>query len=418
MNTEPTIQMINIELIIPNRFQPRFTFDEQGLNELASSIKEHGIIQPIVLRRSGDKYEIIAGERRYKASCLAGMTEVPAIISNLDDNESAEVALVENVQRRNLSSIEEAKSYKKILDKDYLTQEQLAKKMGISQSAVANKLRLLNLVPEVQDALLAEKISERHARSLLQLANPEEQKQMLSRIINERLTVRQLDIEIKNITNSNIVSTDALVETAPVVSDNAVNPYADNLGVTPPPEEIVVTPVVPAPLENLSEALDQQVIEEINIETLDLAPNDINIDEIKKEAADIIAQEPNKLFNIFETQTFPSLEDEEVNMNFEVTPSPSPSFNPFSTAKEENSAKAEADDTSDLETPETEVLVPSVPEVHEEKIKPNNLPAVAEVYQNLEAEIKAAGYDIASEEFDFEDLYQIIIKIKKTSPEE
>src|SRR5574344_356830 len=201
MNTEPLIQKINIESIIPNRFQPRLTFDEKALNELAASIKEHGIIQPLVLRRIGDKYEIIAGERRYKAATIAGLTEVPAIISNIDDNKSAEIALVENVQRKNLNSLEEAKSYKKILDKENLTQEDLAKKMGISQSTIANKLRLLNLANEVQEALMNEKISERHARALLSLKDKDEQVKWLNKILNDRLTVRQLDIEMKKLNN-------------------------------------------------------------------------------------------------------------------------------------------------------------------------------------------------------------------------
>src|SRR5574344_1362276 len=143
MNAEPLIQNISIELIIPNRFQPRLTFDEKALNELAESIKVHGIIQPLVLRRAGDKYEIIAGERRYKAATMAGLTSVPAILSNLNDNDSAEVAVVENIQRKDLTSIEEARSYKALLDKRYMYQDELARKMGISQSAISNKLRLL-----------------------------------------------------------------------------------------------------------------------------------------------------------------------------------------------------------------------------------------------------------------------------------
>ena len=196
MNTEEKIIQVPIEDIIPNRFQPRLAFDEEGLKELSESIKQHGIIQPLVLRRLGDKYEIIAGERRYKASIMAGLRTVPAVISNIDDNQSAEIALVENIQRRNLTPIEEAKSYKNLLDRGYMTQEQLAEKMGVRQSSIANKLRLLNLAPEVQDALLQEKISERHARSLLSLPK-EEQAEWLKKIINKRLTVRQLDLEIK-----------------------------------------------------------------------------------------------------------------------------------------------------------------------------------------------------------------------------
>lgn len=201
MDMEQNIINVPIEDIIPNRFQPRLTFNEEGLNELSDSIKQHGIIQPIVVRRLGNKYEIIAGERRYKAATMAGLSVVPVVISNIDDNKSAEVALVENIQRRNLTSIEEARSYKNLLDRGYLTQEQLAKKMGVSQSTIANKLRLLNLDPEVQDALLNEKISERHARALLSLETKEEQRDWLKRIINERMTVRQLDTELKKYKN-------------------------------------------------------------------------------------------------------------------------------------------------------------------------------------------------------------------------
>ncbi len=199
MNTESQVLNVPIEDIIPNRFQPRLNFDEQSLNELAASIKEHGIIQPLVLRRLNDKYEIIAGERRYKAAKIAGLTSVPAVIAQMDDNTSAEVAIVENVQRRDLSSIEEAKSYKALLDKGYLTQEDLAKKMGLSQSAISNKLRLLTLPEEVQNAIMEGKISERHARSLLQLDNAESQKEWLNKIIDERITVRDLDNRIKNL---------------------------------------------------------------------------------------------------------------------------------------------------------------------------------------------------------------------------
>ena len=187
--------------IIPNRFQPRERFDETALRELAASIKEHGVIQPIIVRRIGEKYEIIAGERRYKASAMAGLTKIPAIVRNLDDKESSKVALLENLQRKNLSAIEEARTYQKILDLDEMTQFELAKTMGKSQPAVANKLRLLSLPDEVQDALLKEKISERHARSLLNLDNEQDQIEMLHKIIDNRMTVRDLDREIKTKNN-------------------------------------------------------------------------------------------------------------------------------------------------------------------------------------------------------------------------
>lgn len=196
MNIEKEVLTLNIEDILPNRFQPRIKFKEENINELAESIKEHGVIQPIVVRKISDKYEIIAGERRYKASVLAGKTTIPAIITDLDDKNSAEVALIENVQRQNLTPIEEAISYKKILDMGYISQTDLAEKLGKTQSTIANKLRLLNLEEEVQEALLNEKISERHARSLLKLKK-NQQVGMLNRIIHERMTVRRTDEAIQ-----------------------------------------------------------------------------------------------------------------------------------------------------------------------------------------------------------------------------
>ena len=192
-NMEKEIIEVSLDDIIPNRFQPRLAFDEDALNELAKSIRQHGIIQPLVLRKVGNKYEIIAGERRYKASYIAGLTKVPAVVIDLNDNESAEVAIVENIQRKNLSALEEAKSYKKLLDRGYLTQDELAIKMGKTQGSISNKLRLLNLSDEVQEALLNNEISERHARSLLKIENPEDQVEILRTIIRERLNVRDTD---------------------------------------------------------------------------------------------------------------------------------------------------------------------------------------------------------------------------------
>src|SRR5574344_2248160 len=204
MNLEKEVFELAIDDIMPNRFQPREVFDDESINELAQSIKEHGVIQPIIVRKIGDKYEIIAGERRYKASALAGLTKIPAIIRNLDDRETSKVALLENLQRKDLTAIEEARTYQKILELDALTQEELAKTMGKSQSAVSNKLRLLSLTDEVQDALLQEKISERHARSLLNIENPETQKELLNKIITTRMTVRELEEEIKRINPDSI----------------------------------------------------------------------------------------------------------------------------------------------------------------------------------------------------------------------
>ena len=199
---ETKVVELNLNDVLPNRFQPRIKFSEESIEALSESIKVHGVIQPIVVRSIGDKYEIIAGERRYKASILAGKQTIPAIITDLNEKDSAEVALIENVQRKDLTPIEEAISYKKILDMGYLTQDSLALKLGKTQSTIANKLRLLNLDDDVQEALLNEKISERHARSLLKLDSHEKQRKLLNRIIEERLTVRKTDEEIEKMMNN------------------------------------------------------------------------------------------------------------------------------------------------------------------------------------------------------------------------
>lgn len=227
---EKEVIEVSLDDIIPNRFQPRLTFDEDSLNELAKSIRTHGIIQPLVLRKVGNKYEIIAGERRFKAAYIAGLTKVPAIVIDLNDNESAEVAIVENLQRRDLSPIEEAKSYKKLLDRGYLTQDQLASRMGKTQATISNKLRLLNLDEKVQDALLNNEISERHARSLLRLDNPNDQVEMLNEIINKKLNVRATEDTISNkLNDNNEVKANVNVETPKVeiLDDNTESSMFD-----------------------------------------------------------------------------------------------------------------------------------------------------------------------------------------------
>ena len=199
MDNASRIIEVDINDILPNRNQPRLILNEEDDLGLTDSVKEYGVLQPIIVRNIGDKYEIIAGERRYRASVLAGKETVPVIVRNMSDKESAEIALIENVQRKELTPIEEALSYKNILDLGYMTQEQLAEKIGKSQPTIANKIRLLNLTDEVQDALLENKISERHARSLLKIKNKKQQNEMLERIINERLTVRRTDEEISKL---------------------------------------------------------------------------------------------------------------------------------------------------------------------------------------------------------------------------
>src|SRR3954471_20182050 len=178
------IRKIPVNQIIANRFQPRAVFDEEKIEELSRTIHIHGIIQPIVVREFADnKYEIIAGERRWRAMKKLGWTEAPAIVKNLSDTETASVALIENLQREELSPIEEAMAYGKLLELHHLTQEALAQRLGKGQSTVANKLRLLKLPQQVQDALLNKLITERHPRSLIPLKDPGKQVKLLEEII-------------------------------------------------------------------------------------------------------------------------------------------------------------------------------------------------------------------------------------------
>jgi ParB family transcriptional regulator, chromosome partitioning protein len=188
------IRKIPINQIVANRFQPRTVFDEDKIEELSRTIHIHGIIQPIVVREFDiDRFEIIAGERRWRAMKKLGWAEAPAIVKNLSDTETASVALIENLQREELSPIEEAIAYGKLLELHNLTQEALAQRLGKGQSTVANKLRLLKLPQPVQEALLNKVITERHARALIPLKDPEKQVMLLAEVIEKNFNVKQTE---------------------------------------------------------------------------------------------------------------------------------------------------------------------------------------------------------------------------------
>ena len=196
-SNEPVVSL-SLDLLIPNTYQPRKSFNDNTLNELALSIREYGVINPILVRQQGDKYEIIAGERRVRAAKKAGLKEIPAIIRNIEDNKLAELALIENLQRENITPIEEAESYREILKLSNITEEKLSEMIGKSQSSISNKIRLLNLPDNIKNALLERKISERHARSLLAIKDEKKQTQLLEKILTEKLTVKELENIISN----------------------------------------------------------------------------------------------------------------------------------------------------------------------------------------------------------------------------
>lgn len=191
--TNDRIVEIDLSELRANPYQPRKNFDEEALNELASSIKEHGVFQPIIVKKSIKGYEIIAGERRFRASKLAGMQTIPAIVKDFSDEEMMQIALLENLQRENLTSIEEAKAYKSIIESMNITQDELAKKVGKSRSHVTNILGLLKLPASVQDMVLYNKLSMGHARVLSKLDDPKTIEDLAQRVITEDLSVRKLE---------------------------------------------------------------------------------------------------------------------------------------------------------------------------------------------------------------------------------
>ena len=182
-----------IEKIVRNPGQPRKNFDEDALAELADSIKQNGVLQPILVRKKGNKYEIVAGERRYQASKLAGLKEIPAVVREINDDEVFQLALIENLQRADLSPIEEAKGYKQLLESQGLTQEGLAKILSKSRSAIANTLRLMDLPSEVQDMMEQGQLTAGHARAILAVPTEEGRIKLAQKVVTESLTVRQTE---------------------------------------------------------------------------------------------------------------------------------------------------------------------------------------------------------------------------------
>src|SRR5690606_14703038 len=192
---------VQIEDIYPNASQPRTYFDERALNELAQSIRNLGVIQPITVRKEGGKFEIISGERRYRASKIAGLASIPAYIRLVNDQELLEMALVENIQREDLDAIEVALTYQRLLDEIGLTQESLSQRVGKERSTITNSIRLLRLTPEVQNAIRSGEISAGHGRAIISLADPESQNILIRKIVSEGLNVRQAEFASTQLKN-------------------------------------------------------------------------------------------------------------------------------------------------------------------------------------------------------------------------
>ena len=196
---KPSEVKLKINQIEPNREQPRKKFDEQALEELADSIRQFGILQPLIVQEKEKYYEIIAGERRWRAAKLVGLKEIPVVIRKMSEQEMVEISLIENIQRENLNPIEEAAAYKRLLEEFHLTQEEIAERVAKSRTAVTNSMRLLKLDERVQQMVVDEMLSTGHARALLAIEDPDLQFQSANKIYNERLSVREVEKLVKNI---------------------------------------------------------------------------------------------------------------------------------------------------------------------------------------------------------------------------
>ena len=425
MNNETRDEVVYLYLddIIPNRFQPREVFDEKALKELAVSIKEHGVIQPIIVRSVNDKYEIIAGERRYKASALAGQTKIPAIIRNLDDKESSKVALLENLQRKNLTPIEEARTYQKILEIDQMTQDELAKTMGKSQSSVANKLRLLTLPDEVQDSLLKEQISERHARALLNLSDVQKQKDLLKKIMQQKMSVRAVEEEIKRINSREIEG-----------SDNMDNQQLPPMGGFSQPGIINDAPLVPTAAMIEDEPEEEfgtvKIVPPTEYGTTEEKPKFINFAEEPSQP-----EEPTETLDFHDISTPLDLNEIRNNAS-DIKPTSQPT----------SSTSNDLDALLNIQTPEaknsvlndenyissvdkyikTEGFVPQQEKVQDYFKAPDVMPTMPDsVYytvdvamekiRDLVTDLEAHGVKIRKDEMNFEKSFQVILKIDKNS---
>lgn len=387
MNLEKEIFDISLQDIIPNRFQPREMFDDEALRELSQSIKEHGVIQPIIVRKVGDKYEIIAGERRFRASQLAGKQTIPALVRDIDDKEAAKIALLENLQRSNLTPIEEAKTYQTILKLDNITQEELAQNLGKSQSTIANKLRLLTLDEEVQTALLNSQISERHARSLIGL-DLEKQRELLHKIINEKLTVKGLDEEIMKMTGKLPEQ-----ETPQVQKQEIIHPVNTPTFAEQPNNNPVINQPTETPQENTNENINNpQVTTEISnqIEQPIIIPQESQNTEPIKE---VNQEQP------VETQT-PIIN----NPNTQEVPTPQPEH------------KENIFDKLRVQEPEIPIINSETQTTPNQNF--NNIYDLRFAINNFRQAIQNTekfGFKVKADEYDSPNKYQIVIEIEKNN---
>ena len=358
MNEERRIENIPIEKIIPNIYQPRIKFDNDSIEELSKSIKVHGIIQPLILRKIGEKYEIVDGERRYKAAKKAEIKTLPSIVLEISEEEAAELILTENMQKQKLTPIEEANAYQQLMLLNNFDITEIAEKLGKEKRTIENKLKLLTLHPEIQEALLNNKISEGHAKALTKVDNRTKQLELYNKILEERIPVKELEEMIKNPFNQKKEKENkAEVE----FMDNSqlnFNQYNDLLKEQEKPEMAATT--TPEP---------------------------------------ILSSMSNQVNNFF-----PSLEDQPLNIGVPVANEeiPAPMEMPQFVVGEQSIQVPEAPMAPEMPTPVMEVPQTSV-----------NMEPAVNMIKNLIPLLGNAGYNVVVEESDTPGEHQFIIKVQK-----
>ena len=403
---ERRIENIPIDKIIPNIYQPRIKFEESKLNELANSLKEYGVIQPIILRNIGDTYEIIDGERRYRAAKKAGFKEIPSIVLNMTEKEAAELLLTENMQKQVLTPIEEANSYQQIMLLNQISVEELSKKLGKDKNYIENKINLLNLPLEIQEALLNNKISEGHAKLLLKIESKTKKIELYKKIITERLTVKALE----EIINSEHPEKEVKLETNEFNLDELSN------------EKFLTEKK-----ENKME--ENNMNNEMNFNQYNnlLKEQQTQMMEMTQPAPIIPTQEENK------NQFFPSLEEQPLNMDIPVSEEPMampqfevPTFNsepqiqnpafemPQAPAMTEPMAMPQFEVPAFNPEPQIQNPVFEMPQElnKQQPVMVDVMPAV-NMIRNLIPLLENSGYKINIEEMDNTGEYQVTLKIQK-----
>lgn len=420
MNENRIIENIPIEKIIPNIYQPRIMFDDKSIEELSKSIKNHGIIQPLILRKIGEKYEIIDGERRYKAAKKINIKRLPSIILDLEDKEAAELILMENMQKQLLTPIEEANAYQQIMFLNKFNIEELSTKLGKDKSTIENKLKLLTLHPIIQEALLNNKISEGHAKALTKVENKKAQEKLFNKVINERITVKALE-EIINKKENNKTEVEFM--------DNSqlnFNQYNNLLKEQEKPQmEATITPspiLESSPTEQKTNeffpSLEEQPLNaevpisfEENIPAMEMpqfvtSENSITTPEVPT----MQAQEPALVQNMEMPQVQNTVQIPEQIIEQPVAEVPQNNV-PFEMPAFEvpTMQVQEPPLVQNIEAPAMEM---SQEQPVEQPLAKDVTPAI-NIIKNLKPLLENSGYNITFEEADTPNEYQIIIKLQK-----